>query len=119
MPLDSTGYALPMRRVPTEDETRDLAVLKLARHFIRYQWMWLQIGGRLSDLFQAFFGGSCAETAILRAALYRSGVTRSAVAQLGRQLPPGWHRVADYNDASTTTHADILALFDRAIAELE
>jgi hypothetical protein len=38
---------------------------------------------------------------------------------LRRALPEGFSSVIAYNDAPTTTHADILALFDRAIAEEE
>lgn len=119
MPLDSTGY-VPSPRVLTPDEARDLAVLKLARHCIRYRWMWFQVSE--TDLlapFRFLFGHSCAQVAILRAAWYRFGVAESALVQLWRQLPPPWRSIAAYNDASTTTHADVLALFDRAIAELE
>lgn len=38
---------------------------------------------------------------------------------LRHALPEGFLSVIAYNDAPTTTHADILALFDRAIAEEE
>jgi hypothetical protein len=37
---------------------------------------------------------------------------------LGQALPAGWEdaSIAEYNDFQGTTHSDILALFDRAIA---
>ncbi len=31
----------------------------------------------------------------------------------------GWPSIGAFNDADSTTHADVLALFDRAIASLE
>jgi hypothetical protein len=34
---------------------------------------------------------------------------------LGNQLPEGWPSLANFNDAEETTHADLLALFDKAI----
>jgi hypothetical protein len=38
---------------------------------------------------------------------------------LGDALPRGRFSVSDYNDDPATTHADIMALFDRAIAAAE
>lgn len=38
------------------------------------------------------------------------------VEHLRKQLPTGWWDVPKFNDAPETTHADIMALFDRAIA---
>jgi hypothetical protein len=37
------------------------------------------------------------------------------ISMLRRALPAGFKAIDVYNDAPTTTHADILALFDRAI----
>jgi hypothetical protein len=116
MPLDATGFA-PMPRVLTEIEARDLAVLKRARHRIRYRWMWFK-GVRLPTVARFLFGHSCAVIAVNRAAFWRRWIRDSAVGRLRRQLPPHW-QVAEWNDDPITTHADILALFDRAIAELE
>lgn len=39
-----------------------------------------------------------------------------ALRALREALPEGNRSIAGYNDAPTTTHADIMALFDRAIA---
>ncbi len=41
---------------------------------------------------------------------------RAMRASLNAQLPAGHIRVHEFNDAPKTTHADVLALFDRAIA---
>lgn len=41
---------------------------------------------------------------------------RDAWEALASALPEGWGQVGIYNDDPTTTHADIMALFDRAIA---
>jgi hypothetical protein len=42
-----------------------------------------------------------------------------ARAALMSALRPGGRTVTSFNDAPSTTHADILALFDRAIASVE
>jgi hypothetical protein len=44
---------------------------------------------------------------------------RAAQAALICALPSGWFSVPKYNDDPNTTHPDILALYDRAIASLE
>lgn len=115
MPLDSTGYLSP--RVLTEDEADDLAVLKAARHLIRHRWRWW--GGSPLWWFVPGLQRHCALTAVNAAA--RTCGLRWLWAQdrLTNNLPPGWNSVAELNDHSTTRHADVLALFDRAIAELE
>ena len=41
--------------------------------------------------------------------------SRHALALLQKALPSGFLFATNYNDRPTTTHADILALFDRAI----
>jgi len=43
----------------------------------------------------------------------------SACERLKARLPDGFQNIRQYNDARTTKHADVLKLFDRAIAELE
>jgi hypothetical protein len=43
----------------------------------------------------------------------------AAIYALKRALPRGQYFVPDYNDDPKTTHADILALFDRAIAAVQ
>lgn len=46
------------------------------------------------------------------------GACRSFAASdaLTEELPEGFYMLSVYNDHPTTTHADVLALFDRAIA---
>jgi hypothetical protein len=100
--------------VLTPDEARDLAVLKRARHRIRHRWMWWKANGW--SFIPIFFGASCAMLAIKQAG-HRDFL--SALRRLAAQLPSGWGSIDVYNDAPTTTHADVLQLFDRAIAELE
>lgn len=43
----------------------------------------------------------------------------AAARRLIKALPDGWHFVTEYNDATTTTHEEVLALFDRAIDQQE
>jgi hypothetical protein len=102
--------------VLTPDEARDLAVLKRARHRIRSSWMWWGGGG--AGLLSIFWGGSCAMQAVMWTT-HRGADRQPVYLRLRAQLPPGWSQIADYNDAPTTTHADVLKLFDAAIMELE
>lgn len=53
-------------------------------------------------------------------ALRREGErwNRGAYKALWAQLPAGYDHVSDYNDDYGVTHADVLALYDRAIAAL-
>jgi hypothetical protein len=104
MPFDGADF----RRELTSGETRDLAMLRAGRHRIRYRWMW----GKGTEVSPPRLWRHCAATA-LKAASCPSAGYRLAV-----QLPDGWSGVVEYNDAPSTTHADILALFDRAIAEV-
>lgn len=118
MPLDATGY-LP-QRVLTPDEARDLAILNKARHRIRHRWMWWQ-GGDCLSLWHAMpvlYGGTCAMQAVTRATRDEDA-SLSALIRLAAHLPAGWDAIHLYNDDPSTTHADVLALFDAAISELE
>jgi hypothetical protein len=117
MPLDATGY-VPSPRVLTPIEERELAVLRAARHRIRHRWRWLQFGP-LIRAWQLLSGGMCSMEAVKRAAGGVNATGFSVWLRMRAKLPPGWSSVEAYNDAPTTTHADILALFDRAIAEIE
>jgi hypothetical protein len=117
MPLDATGYA-PSPRVLTPIEERDLAVLKAARHRIRNRWMWIKYSEHVG-LFRQIVG-RCA----IEALKSRSDRDRDCEMRLKRQMPVNdrgnmYSCVIAYNDARSTTHVDILALFDRAIAEIE
>jgi len=124
MPLDATGFA--PSRVLTPDEERDLAVLKAARHRIRHWWLWWK-GGSMRA-WPLLLGGTCAQIAVHKSE--PDSVTWcSVIDRLIEQIPDGhrrpighflyWASLAEYNDAWATKHADVLRLFDRAIAELE
>lgn len=114
MPLDATGY-VPSPRVLTPDEADDLAVLKAARHLIRHRWRWWQIQPR--RWWPPF--RHCALTAVSAVVHYDAGRANWAHRRLDDNLPSGFDYVSVFNDSPSTTHADVLALFDRAIAELE
>jgi hypothetical protein len=64
-----------------------------------------------------FSGGVHVSYCALGAIGYTSGCSRNTKeeAWLTTALPVGASSVPDYNDSLKTTHADILALFDRAI----
>jgi hypothetical protein len=111
MPFDSADY----QRTLTDDEARDLAVLKAARALLVNRRRW----GKGS-----FSGGSrmCILQAVNRAAdfpLFPDRICRPVQLRLQRKLPDPLMRLYDYNDAKETKHVDILRLFDAAIAELE
>lgn len=114
MPLDATGY----RRTLTPAEAADLASLKAGRWRIRTPLRWQKLGeDRPLALWWVMKRlvvtgdplGYCASTALEDGQGYW---------RLQRQVPSSLC-LESYNDLPTTTHADILALYDRAIAELE
>ena len=63
----------------------------------------------------------CAWGAVLRASFILETDTISVYDALQAQMPGpdrAYISIPDFNDAETTTHADVLALFDRTIAAL-
>jgi len=58
----------------------------------------------------------CAVGALLWAGPDTERISAGSRNALIDALPDDWNCTASYNDAPTTTHADILALFDRSIA---
>ena len=121
MPLDdatryfnATGYFDPLTRI----EAEDVAVLKAARHLIRKRRRWMQMrdGTIVGSAWWIFvFSPHCALTAI--ADVSKSMPHQAPAWRLELHLPSPFTSVVDFNDAPTTTHKDILDLFDRAIAE--
>lgn len=107
MPLDGTNFSY---RVLTADEQHDLDVLRAARHLIHKPQRWHK--GALPQ-FRLWGKTYCAMTAVMA---HSRHFVSEPERHLLRQMPPGYRCVAEYNDAPETTHADILALFDRAIA---
>lgn len=106
---------LPRQPLPATDEV--LSVLEEAREWLDDPERWLQ--GRLcsENILVTDAGKTCAWGAILRSA--RGG---DAVFEAERVLSVacgGDTRIGSvirFNDDPRTTHADVLALFDRAIA---
>jgi hypothetical protein len=101
MPFDALPSTL------TDEELRDLAVLKAARHRLRHPWRWWQASATPA----APSGSYCIVMAVAVEpahldALHRLNVAAGMPAHV-------------FNDARTTGHTDVLALFDRGIAELE
>lgn len=58
----------------------------------------------------------CTIGALTRVSEIDSGQWVEAADALCKELPPEFDRITAFNDAATTNHADVLALFDRAIA---
>lgn len=62
----------------------------------------------------------CATAAIAKARLSTRGPFDAARDTLNTEaIIAGHSGIVEFNDADATTHADVLALFDRAIASLE
>lgn len=92
-----------------------LQILLQARALISDPDNWIQ--GKEYDL-----KGFCAFGAVRHASEYDDNVCWKVMAYLKRELPRRWvffrwRSVAQYND--NKTHADVMALFDRAIARLQ
>lgn len=70
--------------------------------------------GKFSDRVRGLI---CAHDALVRA-MPDADTFRAALLVLREQLPGDFHRgsLVRFNDHPSTTHADVMALFDRAIA---
>ncbi len=64
-------------------------------------------------------GAFCALGACREVTHGKGGDASPAATALKEALPDKWPTVVIFNDAADTTHADIMALFDRAIKHLE
>ena len=97
--------------------TDTLTILTAARNIITDPAMWYQGDYTASGEWNTD-EPCCAEGAIKRAAHCRSAYSYNAVTYIAAFTPNhmGIHR---FNDADDTTHADVMAVFDRAIAALE
>lgn len=111
MPLDATGLAWELN----EDEARDLAVLRAARNVIKHRW----IGGMALRTTAPFKGQVCALRAVFAVGCQTPGDYQSVAGRLKAALPWPFMCVPEYNDAKSTTHQDVLDLFDRAIVAIE
>jgi hypothetical protein len=91
-------------------------ILKKARDHIAEPGMWYQGGYSAEGIWGAVSGKPCCA---LGAVIWALGVNEPpietrAVLALDNAAPSG--DTADFNDSPGTTHADVIALFDRAIA---
>lgn len=105
MPFDNFNFVpeSPSVEAPVTDEV--LRVLIAGRHTIRNPRNWAHNCGSEAN------GTYC----VLTAMPYGHPIF-DAEQILKRVLPSGWTSIAAFNDCPRTTHADVLSLFDRAIA---
>ena len=96
-----------------DQKTRD--VLIAARTIIADPAMWYQGDWSASGEKYNLSEPCCAECAIYRATDGAGGASFDAITTI-RQFTPDCVGIHIFNDAPTTTHADIMAVFDRAIA---
>ena len=95
-------------------DTNTAAVLIAARAIISdpamwYQGDWTEAGGWDNN------DACCAECAIMRASKSLGIIVPDWRFEMRKHTPTNQH-IHVFNDCKTTTHADILAMFDRAIA---
>jgi|SRR5215467_1762149 len=116
MPFDSTGFA---------DETvaADLATLEKARRLLTYRIRWIK-GALYTGVSPARPLQVCMMGAVQLAAngsaLDHSDRSARLTRALRAHLPKARQRplpIQYWNDRTTTEHADVLAVFDRAIAD--
>lgn len=107
MPFDGTEWPYG-----SDPWARECAALIAARHRIRWSWRW----GKGYRPFGVMFGRLCVMEALF-VAEPDIDIRERAGLRLSRLIPAGFISTADYNDHSGTTHRDILALLDAAIAE--
>lgn len=105
MPFDSISF------VPTDPV---LKCLEDARQWLSEPGHWCHNDGGSAGENER--GGLCAVRSVGRFSGGRLWLTEQARDALTAAMPAGHFNVAGYNDNPTTTHADILALFDSAIA---
>lgn len=117
MPFDAAGFS-PL----TADQAKELETLIRARALIEDPKNWSRKVPQAPTI-----APYCAMTACLTAAGYSQGYLPSSYPKslwrLAAALPTAeigiCMSIANFNDHPDTSHADILALFDRAIAEIE
>ena len=91
--------------------TDTFTILTAARNIIADPDMWYQGDWNTSE-------PCCAECAIKRAA-YVIDVDPFDATMHINQFTPNQGGLSRFNDAHSTTHADVMTVFDRAIAALE
>lgn len=104
MPFDSENYQ------PTD---AILKALQDARQWLNDPALWAQEN---VVAFSDSRGRGCSLNWLGRVCANDMSIYSRASVWLERALPFGRYCIAAYNDHPATTHADVLALFDRAIA---
>jgi hypothetical protein len=106
MPFDQTNFA-------TEIDPEVREVLRKAKAAISNPHSWVKFLPEVAP-----FDPGYSMCAVMSCSFAGAGrdyhATHLAVRALERALPPGFSHVPTYNDHPDTTHADIMALFDRA-----
>lgn len=97
----------------------DLEMLKRAREHISKAEMWFQHQHSEEDEGDEADGAISGLPCCASGALYWAigEVDDSRLGVLEESLTKKWNFIYEFNDDPTTTHADVLALYDRAIAE--
>lgn len=119
MPFDNAGFVIKPRKLSHRERTR-LRVLKTARDQIAQRELWCQRSFILEDARCAIgwlveVSGSVQQArAIIRLHLFQSLPEDS---QFTRWTP--FDSIMAYNDSCLTSHTGIVALFNRAIDQLE
>lgn len=89
-----------------------------ARALIDTPEKWIK--GEFGDMVSGCYCSIGAVAAVLGISGEETELNSKEAGALARAMPGGWGEdgicVPDFNDADATTHADIMALFDRAIA---
>lgn len=107
------GFATPH---PPRVETEVVRSLRRAREWLSNPARWAK-GIYWGDEFHGNDRPACSINSIKRGGTVETSPTfRAAADLLTRALPPGHAWVGGFNDDPATTHADIMALFDRAIS---
>ena len=97
--------------------TDTLTILTAARKIIADPAMWYQGGYTASGDWNT--DEPCDASCAIKRAAYAIGVDPFDAIMDIRAFTPDDVGICDFNDADSTTHADVLAVFDRAIAALE
>ena len=97
--------------------TDTLTILTAARNMITDPAMWYKGGWTESGKWDD--GGPCCATCALRRAAFDANKSRCKAIGHIKKFTPNQISLAAFNDRPSTTHADVMAVFDRAIAALE
>lgn len=114
MPLDATGFAIPL----TKKQQRDRAILEQALTGVRGRGRWVKGFYRVWDTVAGSYTGQHCLVGWLQVA---TGGNYPAAADIATRclvplLPRRFNHVELWNDRSSTRKKDVIALLERAIA---